>query len=99
MTSAVRVRRSRKNCHVLHFANLVEIEIRDDERVFIARRFRDKLPARIAEVTLSVKLADVPRLFVTDAIDRADEIAIRNACAGCSSRHRILKVRLQLPTD
>src|SRR5262249_35080951 len=63
---------------VTHFANLVEIEIGDDQRVFIARRFRDKLPARIAEVTLTIKLADVPRLFVTDAIDRADEVAIRN---------------------
>src|ERR1044072_6843820 len=63
---------------VSHFANLVEIEIGDDECVLIARRLRDILPARIAEVTLPVKLADVPRLLVTDAIDRADEITVRN---------------------
>src|SRR5437868_3427006 len=63
---------------VAHFANLVEIEICDDQRVFVARRFCDKLPTRIAEVTLTVKLTDVPRLLVTDAIDRSDEIAIRN---------------------
>src|SRR5690349_14973948 len=63
---------------VSHFANLVEIQIRDDERVFIARRFRDKLAARIAEVTLAVKLADVPWLFMADSIDCTDEISIRN---------------------
>src|SRR6185369_7363853 len=63
---------------VAHFANLVEIEICDDERVFIAWRFGHKLPARIAEVTLPVKLTDVPRVLVSDAIDRADEITIRN---------------------
>ena len=80
-TSAVRVWTSipEKLPCVPHFADHIEIEIGNDERVFIARRLRDKLPARIAEVTLSVKLADVPRLFVTDAIDRADEISIRDS--------------------
>src|SRR6185369_12250347 len=63
---------------VAHFANLVEIEICDDECVFIARRFGHKLSARIAEVTLPVKLADVPRMLVSDAIDCADEVTVRN---------------------
>src|SRR5215208_6098639 len=63
---------------VAYFTNLVEIEISNDQCVFIARRLRHKLSARIAEVTLTIKLADVPRLFMPDAIDRADEVAIRN---------------------
>src|SRR5437868_3880740 len=66
---------------VTYFANLIEIEICNDQRVFVTRRFCDKLSARIAKVTLTVKLTDVPRLLVTDAIDRTDEITIRN-CVG-----------------
>src|SRR5215212_7725459 len=63
---------------ITYFTNLVEIQICYDECVFIPRRFRHKLPARIAEVTLTVKLADAPWLLMTDAINCADEVAIRH---------------------
>src|SRR5215216_1170054 len=63
---------------VSYFANLVEIQIGYDQRVLVARRLRHKLPARIAEVTLTIELANVPRLLVTDAIDRANEVTVCN---------------------
>src|SRR5688572_25193483 len=61
---------------VANFANLVEIEIGDDQRILVARRFGHELSARIAKITLPVKFANVPGLFVTDAIDGADEISV-----------------------
>src|SRR3954464_6484500 len=63
---------------VAHFADLVEVELRGDECVFVAIGDREELSARIDEVALSIKLADVPRSFESDAIDRADEVAVRD---------------------
>ena len=48
---------------VAHFADLVEVEVGDDELVLVARRLGDDLAARVAEVALAVELADVPRLL------------------------------------
>src|SRR2546421_2536167 len=63
---------------VAHLANLVEVQVSDHQLVVVARRLRDNLAARVAEVALAVKLANVPRLFMTDAVDRADEITVRH---------------------
>src|ERR1700683_2975301 len=43
------------------FGDLFEIEIGGKHLVLVARRLRKDLPARIAEVALPIKLADVPR--------------------------------------
>src|SRR5436305_5680775 len=67
---------------VADFADLVHIEVRDHERVLIARGHREHLAARIAEVALAVKLADVPRRLVADAVDGADEVAVRDGVGG-----------------
>src|SRR3954471_17898258 len=67
---------------VADFADLVHVEVGDDESVLIARSHRQHLPARIAEIALAVKLADVPWCFVADAIDRADEVAVRDGVRG-----------------
>src|SRR4029079_9115432 len=61
---------------VPHLADLVEVELRGDEGVLVALGLRQELPARIAEVALPVKLADVPRPFEADAVDGADEVAV-----------------------
>src|SRR6266480_282662 len=37
-----------------------EIQIGDDEFIFIAARHGDELSSRVAEITLTVELADVP---------------------------------------
>src|SRR5215813_4697889 len=63
---------------ISHFANHVEIQIGHDQRILISRRLRNDLSARVAEITLAIKLADVPGLLVPDAIDRTDEIAVRD---------------------
>src|SRR5436190_15531910 len=75
---------------VAHLLDQPEIEIGDDEFVLVATGNRDELTARIAEVTLSVELADVPRLLHTDAIDRTDEISVRHRMRGLLQFPQIL---------
>src|SRR5216684_8663387 len=60
-----------------HFLDHLEIEIGDQHFIFIAAGLGEDLAARIAEVTLAVKLADIPRLFPAHAIDRTYEVAVR----------------------
>src|SRR5205085_8819800 len=57
--------------------DLVEAQFRRHQLVLVTAGLRDRLTARVAEVALAVDLADVPRRLVTDAIDRADEEAVR----------------------
>ena len=40
------------------------------------------LTARVAEIALTVKFADVPRRFRADAVDRADEITVGDGVRG-----------------
>src|SRR5262249_3470333 len=54
----------------------IEVEVGDHQLVLVAARLREDLPARIAEVRLTVELADLPRRFDAYAVDRADEIAV-----------------------
>src|SRR5581483_235859 len=61
---------------VAHLTDHIQVEVGNHERVSIARRLRDDLAARSAEIALPVKLADVPRGFITHAIDRADEVTM-----------------------
>src|SRR5262249_25355609 len=65
-----------------HFADHVEIEIGDQHFIFIAARLRDNLFARRAEVALAVEFAYVPWLLAAYAINRADEVSIRNCVRG-----------------
>src|SRR6266478_147588 len=61
---------------ISHFANHVEIEIGNNERILIAWRFGDKLSTWIAEIALTIKLTNVPRLLMTYTIDRGNKIAV-----------------------
>src|SRR5216683_7893235 len=65
-----------------HFLDHVEIEIGDQHFVFIAAGLGEDLAARIAEVTLAVKLSNVPGLFPTNTIDRTDEVSVRRGVSG-----------------
>src|SRR5437868_7488668 len=76
---------------VAHLADLVEVELRGDQRALIALGDRKNLAARIAEVALSVKLADVPRRLKADAIDRPDEVAVRHRVRGLLELPQILR--------
>src|SRR5215813_9476267 len=64
--------------HIANFLNFVEIQVRHDHFFLIARRFCNDLSARRAEITLSVKFADVPWILTPDAINRAHKITIRD---------------------
>ena len=59
--------------HIPDFADLIEIQVRRDQLVFVAARLCYDLSARIAEVALPVELSDVPGLLEADAVDRSDE--------------------------
>src|ERR1051325_3762270 len=76
---------------VAHFADLVEIELGGDERVLVACGDVHDLAARIAEVALSIKLADVPRALIADAVDRADVVAVRHGVRGLLELPEILR--------
>src|SRR4051812_730203 len=67
---------------VADFADLVHVEVGDDESVLIARGHRQHLAAWIAEVALAVKLADVPWRFVADAVDGTDKVAVGDGVRG-----------------
>src|ERR1043165_6398380 len=67
---------------VAHLADFLEVELRGDEGVLVALAGGEELAARIAEVALPVKLADVPRPFVADAVDGADEVAVGDSVRG-----------------
>jgi hypothetical protein len=67
---------------VAHLPDHVEVEVCHDEGVPVAGRFGNDLAARVAEVALPVKLADVPGLFVADAVDRPDEVAVGDGVRG-----------------
>src|SRR5579862_5501472 len=65
--------------HFADFGDHLEVEVGDNDFVFIAACLRDNFAARIAEVTLPVKLSDAPRLFGSHTIDRTDKVAVRNS--------------------
>src|SRR5207249_4477822 len=60
------------------FLNFIQIQIRNDDFLFIARALRNDLAARRAEITLAIELTDVPRMLASNAVDRADEVTIRH---------------------
>src|SRR6185369_11038800 len=67
---------------VPHFSNHVEIQIGNHQRVLVARRLRDYLAAWIAEIALTVELADVPGLLVAHPVYRAHEVPVRHGVRG-----------------
>ena len=54
----------------------VEIEVGYQHFVLIAGGLGDDLAARVAEVALAVKLANIPGLLVPHAIDGPNEVAV-----------------------
>src|SRR3989449_9478008 len=65
-----------------HLVDFVQVQLSDEQLVFIAAGLRDDLPARVAEVALAVELADFPRPLVPDAVDGGDEIAVGHRVRG-----------------
>src|SRR5439155_22719668 len=64
--------------NITAFLNFIQIQIRSDDFLFIARALRNDLAARRAEITLAIELTDVPRMLASNAVDRADEVTIRH---------------------
>src|SRR6185436_257539 len=58
------------------FGNQVEVEVGGEDFVLIAAGLREDSAARVAEIALAVKFADVPRGLGAHAVDGADEVPI-----------------------
>src|SRR5688572_12421406 len=69
----------------------VEVQFADDELVLIFAAARQDLAARIDEVRVAVELADVPRRLGADAVDRTDEVAVRDRVCGLLELPQILR--------
>src|SRR6266436_2593155 len=85
---------------VTDLANHVEVDIGNNDGVLVAGRLCDDLPTWVTEITLTIEFADVPRLFMADAIDRSDKVSIGGGVSrllqfpkvlreSCDSRRRI----------
>src|SRR5262249_39731107 len=59
-----------------YFGDHVQIQVCDDDLVFVATGLGDDLAARVAKITLAIELADLPRFFDAYAVDRADEVSV-----------------------
>src|SRR5689334_6029271 len=64
------------------FLDLIEIQVGDQNFVFIARGAGDDLAARIAEVAGAIEVPDVPGSLSAHAIDGADEVAVGDGMRG-----------------
>src|SRR2546427_4598758 len=62
--------------HVPHFLNLVEVQVCHNNFFFVPRSFSNDFSARCAEIALTVKLSNVPRLLAADPVDSTDKIPI-----------------------
>src|SRR4029077_17097756 len=73
------------------FLDPVEAELADDQLVLVLAPARQDLAARIDEVRVAVELTDVPRRLGADAVDRADEVAIRHRVRGLLDLPQVLR--------
>src|SRR5215470_6792640 len=64
---------------IAHLGNHVQIEVSHHNFILVPARLGDDLTSRIAEVTLAVKLANIPRRFASNSVDRSDKISVRNS--------------------
>src|SRR5437762_9665357 len=71
---------------VANFLNLVEVQVRDNNFLFVPRSLGNNLSPRRAEITLTVKLSDIPGLLAADTIDGADKISV------CYGMRRLLEL-------
>src|SRR5215831_11270930 len=75
---------------VSNFLNLVEIQVRDDNFFAIARPFGQEFSTGSAEIALTIKLSNIPRLLAADSVNGADEIAVRDGVGGLFQFPQIL---------
>jgi hypothetical protein len=65
-----------------YFLNHVEVEVGGEYFVLVTAGLGKNLAARVAEVALAIKFADVPGFFRSHAIDRAHKIAVGSGMRG-----------------
>src|SRR5262245_29050864 len=60
------------------FFDHVEVHVGGHELVLILAPFGEELAARVDEVAVAVEFPDAPRRFLSDAVDAAHEVAVRD---------------------
>src|SRR5690349_6877368 len=61
-----------------HFLDHLEIQICDNNFIFVAACLRDNFSSRITEITLAIELPDTPWFLGSNAIHCAHEVTIRH---------------------
>ena len=61
---------------IADLADLIHVEVGDDQLILIACADGKHLPARIAEIALAVEFADIPRSLGANAVDGTDEVSV-----------------------
>src|SRR5215469_1219896 len=64
---------------VAYLCNHVQVEIGHHNFILVPAGLGDDLASWIAEVTLAIKLANIPRRLASNSIDRPDKISIRDS--------------------
>src|SRR5271154_4511738 len=67
---------------VADFLDFVEIQVGDEEFVFVAAGLRYDLTFGITKITFAVEFTDFPGLLGADAVDSGDEILIGDSVSG-----------------
>src|SRR5258708_22436527 len=67
---------------VAHVFDLVEIQVGHEQFIFVPAGLRHDFPTWIAEIALSVELADLPRSFRAHAVDGCHEVRVRDGMRG-----------------
>jgi len=57
-------------------ANLIQVQVGYHNFIFVSRTLNNDLATRVAEVTLAIKLTDIPRFFDSHSIDCSHEVPV-----------------------
>src|SRR6266699_2783517 len=68
--------------NLAHFLDLVEIQIRNDNFLFVARSLGDNFSARRPAITLAVEITDIPGALPAHPIDCPDEVSVGDGVRG-----------------
>src|SRR3989475_2342871 len=61
-----------------HLAHEIQVKVSDEQLLLFLRRLRDDLAARIREVARTVIVVRTELFLLSDAIDRADPVSVRD---------------------
>src|SRR5215472_16040907 len=64
------------------FLNFIEVQVSNEQFIFVAAGLGNNFPTRIAKIALAVKFADLPGMLGADPIDGGNKISIGDGVSG-----------------